>query len=281
MEDLEKASETANHENGRLRATVDKLSMELKEYRKRLSLNVSGASYSPPQSATQSKSQNNGNDFSFAFPKFGDLPGSYLNNGSLVKTTSPPQNGQRSASTSNSTTQSSLRKGSSSSSMTKSPTNLNGIASVTDPKSYQTPPINGLNNGGFDDISGLFSPSIFEQANRDSSADYLSYPGSQATPTNGMKDSVSSVNGQSQPPSMRQASFPSITGSPASSMSHALDSSCGTTPESSAESPDNRKGSENLLDTINEEAKTSNQTAGKNPSFSRHSQKEILDLIIV
>ena len=228
-------------------------------------MNVSGASYSPPQSATQSRSySNSGNDFSFAFPKFGDLPGSYLNNGSLVKTTSPPQNGQRSASASNASIQSTLRKDSSSSSITKSPTNLNGIPSVTDPKPYQAPLTNGQNSGGYTDLSGLFSPSIFEFANRSNSTDYLSYPSSKATPTNGTnkQDSTSSVNEQNQAPSMRQTSLASLTGSPASSMSQALDSSCGTTPESSAESPDNRKGSESVLNTINEETKAYNQTAG-------------------
>src|ERR1700712_3169434 len=38
VDDLEKASESANHENSILRAQIEKMSMELREYRKRLSL---------------------------------------------------------------------------------------------------------------------------------------------------------------------------------------------------------------------------------------------------
>lgn len=264
MDDLEKASETANHENGRLRATVDKLQMELKEYRKRMSMNVAGAGHSPPRLATQSSvynSSSNGSDFSFAFPKFGDLPGSFMNNGSIAKTTSPTQIGPRSASATNP----SLRKDSSGSTKVLSPISFNSAAtSLSTSKPYQAP-MNGINNNSYDELDGLFSPSILKDASRSSSADYISYPGSKAPSTNGAAKipSVGSTIEQRQTPTGRQQSSTSITGSPASSMSHALDSSCGTTPESSAESPDNRKGSESILDTINEEGKMQNNTGGK------------------
>jgi len=265
VEDLEKASETANHENGRLRGTVDKLQMELKEYRKKLSMNVAGAGYSPPQSATSSRGytgSSNDNQFSFAFPKFGDLPGSFMNNGSIAKTTSPTQIGQRSASAINP----SLRKDSSSSTKVVSSTSTNGATTSLNNSRPAKAPMNGINNSSCDELGGLFSPSVLENASRSNSADYTSYPGSKATSTNGaaQKTSVSSTNGQSQTSAVRHQSSTSITGSPASSISHALDSSCGTTPESSAQSPDNRKGSESILDTINEERKTQNNTGGKN-----------------
>lgn len=263
MEDLEKASETANHENGRLRATVDKLSTELKEYRKRLSLNASGASYSPPQSATQSrsyKSISNSNDPPFVFPKFGDLPASFMNNGAIAKTTSPPQMAQRSSSGSNP----SLRKDSTTSTKVASPTSLNGAAIPSNNfKPYQAP-TNGVDTGSYDELSGLFSPSILQSASRSNSADYVSHLSSKTLSTIGAPNKPSnSTNGHSQAPTVRHESSTSITGSPASSMSHALDSSCGTTPESSADSPDPRKGSESALDTINEEGKTQDSTTGK------------------
>jgi len=229
-------------------------------------MNVSGAGYSPPPSATQSRGFNSGgNDFSFAFPKFGDLPGSYLNNGSLVKTTSPVQNGQRSASSSSPKLQNGLRKSSSSSANALSPTTLNGTAAPLNVTGSSKAPTDGLDNTGDDELRGLFSPSVLEYANRSNSTDYMSYPGSNAASMNGSakKDSFGSVNGQSQVPNVHHASSASLTDSPASSMSHALDSSCGTTPESSAESPDNRKGSEPVLDTINEESKIQNSSGGK------------------
>ena len=75
---MEKSSESVNHENGLLRAQVEKLSNELKEYRKRLSLQTSRGS---PQSANlQSFSAASmpglTNNFNFDFAQFGS-PSSY------------------------------------------------------------------------------------------------------------------------------------------------------------------------------------------------------------
>ena len=263
VEELEKTSETTNHENGRLRAQVEKLNTELKEYRKRLSLNATGTSYSPPQSATRSSYSNNGNDFQFAFPKFGDLPGSFLNNGSMAKTTSPTALGARSASASSSTVPGIGRTTSSDSTTGKSPTSRNGV--TASPQTYQAR-ANGFEDNNFGELNGLFSPSILQNASRSNSADYISYPGSTTTTSvNGIARpaSISSTHGKAHMPNGRQGSSTSITGSPASSMSHALDSSCGTTPESSADSPDNRKSSEGTLPTVNEEAKSQDTSGGK------------------
>ncbi|KAM5450653.1 DNA-binding transcription factor yap1 [Microsporum audouinii] len=91
--DLERASQNANQENTLLRAHVQRLQVELKEYRKRLSWISSGNSFSPTNSllnqarSLHAQSRLN-NDFSFDFPKFGDLPGAHMNNiGSLAKGT--------------------------------------------------------------------------------------------------------------------------------------------------------------------------------------------------
>src|SRR6516162_8499715 len=82
VQDLEKASEAANHENSILRAQIEKMSVELREYRKRLSF--SGNGRSPPLNAglppylrsSNNNTVNNPNDvnFQFEFPKFGRLP---------------------------------------------------------------------------------------------------------------------------------------------------------------------------------------------------------------
>ncbi|KAJ9244544.1 transcriptional regulator family: bZIP [Paecilomyces variotii] len=90
VESLEKASEATNHENGLLRAQVERLQVELREYRKRLSWITSGNGYSPMQAIQNTHSRNlsgiSNNDFYFDFPKFGDLPGAHIfNNGSLAK----------------------------------------------------------------------------------------------------------------------------------------------------------------------------------------------------
>ena len=213
-----------------------------------MSLNTTAAGYSPPPSATQSNNYGHGNDFQFNFPKFGDLPASFMSNGSIAKTTSPTQMGQRSVSAS-STTPGTVRKQSSGTSSSKSPS-FNGMFSPplgqSRPNQSRTNQVsnNGFNNSNYDDLSGLFTPSVLENASRNDSADSLSYAAS-------------------KPASLQPNSSTSIIGSPTSSMSHgALDSSCGTTPESSAESPGIRKSSETGLVTIDEEGNAQNKGKG-------------------
>ena len=179
----------------------------------------------------------------------------------MAKTTSPTALGTRSASASSSSVPGVARTTSSDSATGESPTSRNGV--TASPQTYQAR-ANGFDNN-FGELSGLFSPSILQNASRSNSADYISYPGTTKTSINGlaMPASISSTNGKVHMPNGRQGSSTSITGSPASSMSHTLDSSCGTTPESSAESPDNRKSSEGTLPTVNEEAKSQDTSGGK------------------
>ncbi|KAH6605668.1 bzip transcription factor ap-1 [Trichoderma cornu-damae] len=77
VEELEKASEAANHENSMLRAQVERITVELNHYKQRMTL----VSPKPP---TQARPQPFGNaalhnlndvSFQFEFPKFGALPG--------------------------------------------------------------------------------------------------------------------------------------------------------------------------------------------------------------
>jgi AP-1-like factor len=89
VQELEKASDATNHENGLLRAQVQRLQMELREYRKRLSMNSTGVTRTPPLAGGFSSMLNNNssnNNFSFEFPRFGGLPGAQLlDNGPLAK----------------------------------------------------------------------------------------------------------------------------------------------------------------------------------------------------
>ena len=248
---------------------MEKLNNDVKEYRKRLSLNNVGGGPSPPLVSTQARSLSNSNDFQFAFPKFGDLPSSFMNNGSMAKTSSPnPIGQQRSASSSNPNLPGMTRKQSSSSTNAKSPTSPN--------EGFVAPPTNGfakynLDNGKVDfsnnveDLNGLFSPSILETASRSNSTDYLSYVGNSTSPS--LKEALNGglTNNQAQKPSMQQQnSSTSLLASPISSVSqNGLDSSCGTTPESSADSPDNRKASEGALNTISEETAAQTKPEGK------------------
>lgn len=245
MEDLEKASESTNHENGRLRAQVERLNSELKEYKKRLSLSGTGASRSPAAPAAyQSRPfwNTNQNDFQFAFPKFGDLPGSnFMNNGSLAKVDSSP-NHEDNTSTSNGMP-GVIRANSSGSASLISPTNPDGLSKsgLSNYDGFQPSSNKLLSN--YSDLNGLFSPLTFEAASHSNSSDRVNYGHGTQVPNSEKYNSL-----------IRGSSISDVTSPSASSTSnHGLDSSCGTTPEPSADSPDGRKASEPTLNTINEE----------------------------
>ena len=243
MEDLEKASEATNHENGRLRAQVARLNTELKEYRKRLSLNGTGGGRSPPSAASFSQSRNlynNSFDIQFAFPKFGDLPGSnFMSNGSLTKVGAPNRTTQQPVS---SVIPGVLRAQPSTLANAESPANPNGSFTVASPESLVYPsPTNTANN--LEDLRGLFSPSILESASRSNSSDYM---GVQSGRKSSYPENSSGRNDVPARSSITSNASPSIS----STSNHGLDSSCGTTPEPSADSPDNRKGSEGEFSTL-------------------------------
>ncbi|RAH64294.1 putative bZIP transcription factor AP-1/Yap1 [Aspergillus aculeatinus CBS 121060] len=91
VDELQKASDDANQENGLLRAQIERLQVELKEYRKRLSWVTSTNGLSAMNAIPGAYSKGNytglqNNDFMFDFPKFGDLPGAHIfNNGQWGK----------------------------------------------------------------------------------------------------------------------------------------------------------------------------------------------------
>ena len=101
---LTKSKEADKHENGLLKAQIERLQIELREYRKRLSLNGgSGANRSPPLTASgQSRSNTNPSyptgNFQFDFPKFGALPGSQIF-GNSFSNGSNSSNGNRTSAT--------------------------------------------------------------------------------------------------------------------------------------------------------------------------------------
>lgn len=86
VDELQKSSDNTTQENGLLRAQMERMQVELKEYRKRLSWLTRGNGISAMSAIPGAYSKNmqglNNNEFLFDFPKFGDLPGSHIfNNG--------------------------------------------------------------------------------------------------------------------------------------------------------------------------------------------------------
>ncbi|KAH0557081.1 hypothetical protein GP486_005133 [Trichoglossum hirsutum] len=260
--DLEKASESANHENSLLRAQVGRLQTEVKEYRRRLHLNGGGIGRTPsvngiglPAYLTKNSLSNASSNFSFEFPRFGAPQLSAFGGDSLFynKTETTPVTKipgvlerpalQRVGST-----------GSAGSSGQVQPNRANSATSVA-PRS--TP------SSRMEDLADLFSPSILSSVSKNSPIDYMSASPAGAAHNNGSGDNSTGLGSTPHP---NNGSSISISASPsASSVSQrGPDSSCGTTPEPTSNSP--AKSSENPLNTINEE-RTNNSLPGDEISF--------------
>ncbi|KAH7083017.1 transcription factor PAP1-domain-containing protein [Paraphoma chrysanthemicola] len=210
VQELEKASDAANHENGLLRGQVQRLQMELREYRKRLSLNSSGLNRTPPLASGFSSMLNNNsnNNFSFEFPRFGGLPGTQLlDNGPLSKT--------KPASVSSSVSGRHNSAGAGVSPATQS----NGSLTNSPAPIGNSPATNGAQrNNSLNSFFGFNNNGTTNNANR------------------GSTDSVSTAQSrvfQFNSGSSTHSDSPSSSTSPTGGQ----DSSCGTSPEPSHTSP--------------------------------------------
>ncbi|KAK5007853.1 DNA-binding transcription factor yap1, partial [Cryomyces antarcticus] len=226
VSELQKTSEADKHEKGLLKAQVERLQTEHREYRKRLSMNSTGISRSPPavgggfsahmaKNTLHNNNNNSANNFQFDFPRFGGLPGSKIfNNGPVAirnEANAVVTIGRPTASASP-VTGTLLRQDSGARSLSpKSQTN----GSVSSPKrdasipgsmnryitgstdartnSYQVNPVPGQ-VGGFDELAGLFSPSILNSVSNDTSFDY-GFPPPAETVKQPSRSSVDSSNG--------------------------------------------------------------------------------------
>ena len=225
---LNKAKEADQHENGMLKAQVERLQVELREYRKRLSLNGgSGANRSPPTTGygAQQRSNSNpsgySNNFQFEFPKFGALPGSQIfgnqgmnnSNPALVprgSLTPPVSQSPTNGSFSNTSQQNQVsRQNSQGRSM--SPQSINGASNVASPSqmtnvdptfaAYSTndnmhgfastlPQMGSTSNDPFGD---LFSPSLLKSASVDNQSNYFGNGSQMNVPLN--PNNLNDING--------------------------------------------------------------------------------------
>lgn len=269
VDDLEKASESTNHENGLLKAQVERLQVELKEYRKRLSWVTQngtgrGAQASTAMFGPQQKNNSYTNDFQFEFPKFGDLPANNLfdSSGTTKQSSNAPV---RSSTLPNKTNQGIpgvLTRSSMSGASPPNQTNIHGTngSSPASNSSASKP----KQSNSVDSLTGLFSPSILEASRNSNSFGYFPQ-------TNG-----TTANSQAPRGSFEQNSRDSVHGlyasssntdSPASSAdSQNHVSSIGTSPEPSLNSPGN-KLNDYSLNTINEEGNLTSTFGGELTTF--------------
>jgi AP-1-like transcription factor len=202
VEELEKASESTNHENSRLRAQVERMTAELNEYKSKVSLMTNNRSYNhpKPQSGFGHAAISNLSDvnFQFEFPKFGVLPGAPVTANKQAQRSNSSL-ASPAARASNSNASSPQQKVESSA----SPANMNGQST----QELQSK----------DDLatfSGIFSP-----------------PLTSATVSNASRGSLDSGH--------YSISGPTATSSPSASSNSNMgpSSSCGTSPEPFTQSP--------------------------------------------
>lgn len=239
--DLEKASESANHENGLLRAQVARLQEELKEYRKRMSASRRPGSQSSPASSSfvplASDGINNHANFQFDFPRFGGRS----------ELRSPPNA---------SSTPSDYTKESAGGVINGTPYPSAGVSHLP------SPPMQAINSS-----QNATSPSsTTPRGGVVSTPGYAQSPaGVDARGNQGGRSSIDSPTGLLPMPQLTQGSFSSTASPSASSVSHhGPNSSACTSPESyNNNSPVNSKPAGTPLDPISEEFAGQPASGGK------------------
>lgn len=315
VEELAKAREADQHENGLLKAQVDRLQTELKDYRKRLSLNGTTGRGSPPSSTYGGHSRagngsiNYQNNFQFDFPKFGALPGSQMfPNGSQSGSADNSQRGSvtppvpnqspganvaygtqaqqpmlnransNSNSQINSQSPSSLQSNGSNTGSPANSASLNGAVnynfapySTNDNMHGFATTLPQMGGNGNDPFGDLFSPSILKTVNQSNNGYFNNRNGQNNTNNGG--DTTAGIP-DNRVFRFNSTSNTSDSASPsASSLSQwnangTTNSSCGTSPEPSHESPQNKDKSAESYDKTNlQNTYNANATANTNNAF--------------
>lgn len=254
VDDLQKASESANHENSILRAQIEKMSMELREYRKRFSL-TGGVGRSPSLNngiapylsgkGLGNGAVNNPNDvnFQFEFPRFGRLPGPPASTTATVT----GNRGSTSPSVTSQQVPSPIERGQiSPRNQSLQYPNTNGsTAGLSNPGLNKTPA--QVDGGDMSSLSGLFSPSILDSVGKTPPFDFFASAANAVS--NGSRSSTDSANGTMSTGHNTSYSSPSAS----SNSNHGASSSCGTSPEPTMQSPVYSKPADVTLTTIGEE----------------------------
>jgi AP-1-like factor len=234
------------------------MAVELKEYKKKLSAPANRSS--PPlngglNSYIGGKGVSNPNDvnFQFEFPRFGKLPGPPVLNGSVSgsSTASPPAPIHRDSGFSNNGSISPFEQ---------TLQHTASIASVDNGDLFQDNRAFGQSNDTANNdmsaFSGLFTPSILENADKAFNFDVSAQYGSNAS-----RSSTDSVNGPNSTGHSTSYSSPSASSHVGSNAG--LSSSCGTSPEPTSQSPAAFKSNDNVLSTIGEENTIGVNTEGR------------------
>jgi AP-1-like factor len=233
------------------------MSVELREYRKRLSTGANGRS--PPLSGglpaylsgrgSNNNTVNNPNDvnFQFEFPKFGRLPGPpFLNATRLANSnsTTPPAPVHRASSSSKNGSISPFDQ-----SLQHNPSFTSTSSNNNNSNTQGNQLLGQLNSN---DLSEFFTPSAFDNVANEFPLDQPVH-----NPSRSSTDSSRGPQSTGQSTSYSSPSASSNNGSNAG-----LSSSCGTSPEPYTQSPGGFKN-DNMLSTIGEEKTGTNSAEGE------------------
>ncbi|KAF3917859.1 hypothetical protein ABW20_dc0106764 [Dactylellina cionopaga] len=290
VQDLEKVSESTTQENKVLKDQVDKLQTELKEYRKRFSLGGGTINRSPSNSVSNNLNSldtlGTTGGFNFDFPLFGSFaaPGQNVVGGNKAGLTTSPNRGSNISPTNYRVgpngvleidrSRNSLGSISPHQSNNNSPAVRANSHSFSNGASQQSPlQVHRVSideprfNPSNDILRDLFSPSLLEAVNNDTSADYMNkgtnFSSSQSTPH------MSSLFSFSDSPSASSVSQHSMKNGQNNS------SSCGTTPEAmDAASPP----SQNKVDTASRLNSITEEGEQRFPTNRQHRESSVGDV---
>lgn len=185
VEELTKTSEEKNQENGLLKAQVDRLQAELRDYRKRLSSDAS-RNRSPPLYKAEPPAET----FAFEFPTFGSLPGNQLlgtfgqsNIGIARRTAESSSSPVDSARISNSRKSSGGKQVTPDESVSRPATKRGSQESSYDSVSFLSNKIAPTQSNGVDSFAGLFSPGLLQGAKIGTENNDYGFPMLTASPT--------------------------------------------------------------------------------------------------
>jgi AP-1-like factor len=268
---LSKAQEQDKHENGILRAQVQRLQSELGEYKKRMSYGSGGIASNSPPSVARVGSRSNSNsqtDFQFDFPKFGALPGNQLfgNNiqSSREKTVSPSAGPNATLPRSNSMGRN------------PSPGTLVGNHQMSSGNNSRSGSINKGTNSPLTQVSSmgttygdLFSPTTLGNLNNDflmqntgnnDSNAFAQYADNGTDSTSGISRVFRFNSGSGSASGTNSNQSPSVP-----ALTHCNTSSCGTSPESANSPPSdiNKSGINDFNDIYSIKPANSGNTQSK------------------
>ena len=226
------------------------------------------ASYSNgPMSQSKADFDINSTNFSFEFPRFGGRTNSDPSDESVLARGKPTQRQERRSADSQNVPGVVRERPSAGQSSKSRQIQKEQMRLTTSDGGISQPNIFSPGTQSMEELSGLFSPSVLESASRQGSTDYLSYTKDKPNTSQTHQRRTESAGEGSHSDAHRTSSASTVVSPcPSSAWQSNLESSAGTTPESSVESPRDRKASEAPSMNINGDRVSQSKSEGEKSS---------------